>query len=127
MHALTWRHAQGWFNLARARYHLGPGAVGQTQYASTMAADVRLMRVEGAASKALVQQRQQRTRRAGSAQLHNMRNNVHPSAAVVTADAVAQDRARVGTPRSPRSACSAGACTPHQPAHGRADSAGFRV
>ena len=34
--------AQGWFDLSRARYHMGPGAVGQTQYDANMAAHVRL-------------------------------------------------------------------------------------
>jgi hypothetical protein len=40
--AAVLRRAQGWFDLSRARYHMGPGAVGQTQYDANMAAHVRL-------------------------------------------------------------------------------------
>ena len=33
---------QGWFNLTRARYHMGSGSVGQLQYDHNMVACVRL-------------------------------------------------------------------------------------
>lgn len=53
--------AQGWFCLARARYQLGPNAVGALQYDSNMAACVRLTRsrdeeveAEGAGAPAAV-------------------------------------------------------------------------
>jgi hypothetical protein len=48
MPADTHRAAQGWFNLARARYQMGAGAVGRMQYDNNMAADVRLTASAGA-------------------------------------------------------------------------------
>jgi hypothetical protein len=47
-HALLCSHCQGWFNLARARYQMGAGAVGRMQYDNNMAADVRLTAGDGA-------------------------------------------------------------------------------
>ncbi len=46
--AILCSHCQGWFNLARARYQMGAGAVGRMQYDNNMAADVRLTAGDGA-------------------------------------------------------------------------------